>query len=111
MSTKESWAPGALVLAAEAARLIAIEATRRHLLPGGVDFAGIETAALLGIGQQVVGLADLLELRLGCLVAGIEVGMMFLGELTKRLADIVLRGGPRHAQDGIGVGHVPTDVV
>ena len=99
-----------LVLAATAARLVAIETARRHLLARAVDFARVEAPALLGIGEDVVGLPDFLELGFGRLVAGIEVGMVFLGELAERLADVVLGGGPRHAQDGIGIGHSPTDV-
>ena len=104
MSTKRFVAAAALVLgAAEAAGLVAIEAARRHFLAGGVDLAGVEAAALLGIRQDVVGLRDFLELGLGRLVAGIEVGMVLLGELAERLADVVVRGGPGYAKDGIGI--------
>ncbi len=80
-----------LILAATAARLIAIEAARRRFLARAVDLARIETPTLLGIGENFVGLTDLLELGFSCLVAGIEVGVMFLGELAERLADVVLR--------------------
>src|SRR5258708_7449165 len=86
---------GALVLGAvEAARLVAIEAARRHLLARRVDLAGVEAAALLGIRQDVVGLRNFLELGLGRLVAGIEGGMVLLGVLAERLSDVVVRGGP-----------------
>ena len=98
------------VLAATATRLVAIETARRHLLAGPVDLAGIEAPPLFGVGEDVVGLTDFLEPGFGRLVAWIEVGVMFLGELAERLADVVLGGGPRHAQDGIGIGHSPTDV-
>src|SRR5918993_5872565 len=97
--------------AAEAAGMVAIEAARRRLLAGGVDLAGIEAAALLGIRQDVVGLRDLLELGLGRLVAWVEVGMMLLGELAERLADVVVRGGPRYTKDGIGISHNPSNVM
>src|SRR5262249_7768609 len=56
---------GALVLgAAEAAALVAIEAARRHFLARRVDLAGVEATALLGVGQDVVGLRDFLEFGL-----------------------------------------------
>src|SRR5262249_9140595 len=101
-------AAATLVLeAARAARLVAIEATRRHFLAGGIDLAGVEAPALLGVGQDLVGLGDFLELGLGCLVARIEVRMMLLGELAEGLADLLVRGGPAHPQDGIGIAHVP----
>src|SRR5215831_19625535 len=95
-----------LVLAAgETAGLVAIEAARRHFLAGGVDLAGIVATALVGIGQDLVGLRDLLEFRLGRLVSGVEVGMVLLGELAEGLADVLLRSGLRHAQHSVGIGH------
>ena len=106
MSTKDSWPPARSYLAPpDAARLVAIEAARRHFLAGRVDLAGIEAAALLGIRQDLVGLRDFLELGLGRLVAGVEVGMVLLGELAERLADVVVGGGLGHAKDGIGIAH------
>ena len=47
--------------------------------------------ALLGVAEHLVGLVDLLELRLGGLVAGVHVGMVLAGELAVRLLDLLLR--------------------
>src|SRR5262249_35743722 len=51
--------------------------------------------ALVGIGQDRVGLVDRLEARLGGLVAGLLVRVMLAGELAEGLLDVGLRSGPR----------------
>ena len=53
--------------------------------------AAIEGGALVGIAEEVVGLADLLEARLGLRVAGVAVWVVLAGELAVGLLD--LRGG------------------
>src|SRR5262249_3972130 len=59
------------------------------------------------VGQDVVGLGDLLELGLGCLVSRVEVGVVLLGKLAKSLANVLVARGLGHAEDGIGVVHGP----
>ena len=55
--------------------------------------------ALLRVGQDGVGLVDVLEPLLGGLVAGVAVRVMLPGELAEGLLDVGLGGAPRHAQD------------
>ena len=62
--------------------------------------------ALLGVGEGLVSLADLLELLLGALVAGVLVGVEVPGELAERLLDVVLRGVLGHAERLVEVAHV-----
>ena len=47
--------------------------------------------ALLGVGKNFVGFLDLLELFLGGLVAGIQVGMIFARELAVGGANVFHR--------------------
>ena len=54
--------------------------------------------ALRGVTQHLVGLVDLLELGLGLLVAGIQVGVVLLGQLAVGLLDLIIRGGAVYAQ-------------
>src|SRR6478752_8307139 len=70
-----------------------------------IDLAAVETAALLRITQEIIGGGDILELLLGALVAGIEIGMKLLGKLAIGLLDIVGRSGLGDAQCLIGIGH------
>ena len=65
-------------------------------------------AALLVVLQDVVGLVDFLEARLGLLVAGIAVGMELHRELAIRLLQVVRARIPRHAQGGVIIllGHL-----
>src|SRR5262249_21197876 len=51
--------------------------------------------ALVGIGQDRVGLVDRLEARLGGLVAGLLVRVVLAGELAEGLLDVGLACGPR----------------
>ena len=48
--------------------------------------------ALLRVAQDLGGLVDLLELRLGLFVAGVQVGVVLLGELSVCLFYLFLRG-------------------
>jgi hypothetical protein len=54
--------------------------------------------ALLGIGEHRVGLADLLELRLGLLVAGVDVGVVLAGELAVGGLDVLFGRGAADAE-------------
>src|SRR5262249_18442659 len=56
--------------------------------------------ALRGVAQDLVGLADLLELLLGLglRLRGMAVGVPLEGELAVRLLDVVLGRGPGHAE-------------
>ena len=82
---------------------IAVIALPRPLLSGGIDLAAVEAGALLGIAQEVIGHGDLLELLLRLLIAGIEVRVQLLRQLTVGFADLVLRRLPLHAQNSVGV--------
>jgi hypothetical protein len=82
---------------------VAIVALARPLLSGGVDFAAIEARSLLRISQEIVGDGDLLEFFLCCFIAGIEVRVQLFRQLAVRLADLVLRRLPFHAQDSVGI--------
>ena len=50
------------------------------------------TGALIFIGQHFIGFVDFLELRLGLFIAGVQVGMVFFGQLTVGLFDFIIRG-------------------
>ena len=54
---------------------------------------------LVGVAQDLIGLADLLEPLLAGLVAGVQVRMILLGQLAVGLADLVVRGALLQAQD------------
>ena len=58
---------------------------------------------LLGILQDVVGVADFLELPFRFLVAGIAVRMVLHGELAVRLLDVVGAGRPAHPKQLVKV--------
>ena len=64
--------------------------------------------ALLVVLQDVVGLVDFLELRLGLLVAGIAIRMVLHRELAVGLLQVVGARVPRHAQRGVIIlfGHL-----
>ena len=63
--------------------------------------------ALLGVGERLVGLADLLELLLRRLVARVLVGVVLARELAERLLDLVLRGVLGDAQRLVEVAPSP----
>src|SRR5262249_22636020 len=68
-----------------------------------VDLAGVELLALLLVAEQVEGGGDALELLLRRLVPGIGVGVMLLGELAERAAQLIRAGGARDAEFQVGV--------
>src|SRR5215470_19387891 len=82
---------------------IAVEALARPLGAARVDLAAIEARALVRIGEEIVGRRHLLELLLGLLVAGVEVGMQLLRQLPIGLANVVGRGGLLDAQRLVGI--------
>ncbi len=59
--------------------------------------------ALVGVADHLVGFVDFLEFRLGGLVAGIHVGMVFARELPEGLLDLFFGGGLGDAQRRIVV--------
>ena len=80
---------------AEAAEAAAAEA--------GVGIKGrkavlVVARLLVRVGQHLIGLADLLEALLAGLVARMQVGVVFLGELAVRLLDLVVRGALAQAE-------------
>ena len=54
--------------------------------------------ALIRVGEHLVGLVDLLKLGLRLGVTGVEVRVIFLGQLTVGLFDLFVRGRAVHAQ-------------
>jgi len=67
----------------------------------GVDHLAdlVVLGALLGVGQHRVGLAGLLEARLGGGVPRLDVRVVLAGDPAVRLRDLLLRGRLGHAQD------------
>ena len=70
---------------------------------GRVDVVRVEPElvvdlALLFVAQDVVGLGDFLELLLGLLVVGIDVGVILPREFTEGLADLLRGGRLLHAE-------------
>ena len=61
--------------------------------------------SLLGVGQDVVSLRDLLEALLGALVSRVEVGMMLAGEPAIRLLDLGETGLAVDAEHVVVIGH------
>src|SRR5262249_18000663 len=55
-------------------------------------------AALVGVAEHLVRLVDFLELRLGGLVARIDVRMVLARQLPVRLLDFLFRRGLRDAE-------------
>src|SRR5204862_296502 len=60
--------------------------------------------ALLGVGEDVVGLGDLLEALLGPLVARVAVGVVLARELAVGLLDLIRRRVLRHTERLVVVG-------
>ncbi len=73
----------------------------------GVDLAAVEACPLVLVRQDVVGAGEFLETRLGFLVAGVQVGMVALGELAVGAANLVFARVLLDAQNFIGIsrGH------
>ena len=57
--------------------------------------------ALLGVREDLVGLADLLEALLGAGVPGVDVGMVLAGKTTEGLLDVGLIGALLYAKRGV----------
>ncbi len=77
----------------------------RRARPGERIGAEVVHLALLGVGEHLVGLGDLLEAFLSADV-GVDVGVQLTGEPPVRLLDVLLAGVPRHAKGGVVVvGH------
>jgi hypothetical protein len=70
---------------------------RAALLKGGMAKA-VVSRTLLVVLEDVVGFADVLELLLGVLVAGIAVRVTLHREFAIGLFEIVGTGGPRNAE-------------
>ena len=77
---------------------VGIAAAPAALLEGGMAVAVIERA-LLPVGEDLIGLVDLLELDLGLQVAGILVRMVLHGQLAEGALQLDLRGGAADAED------------
>ena len=107
-------AVAALLLAAEAAaeeaaedvpQITEVEAAEAAALTGAIVGIGAGKAKLviagllLRVGQDLVGLVDLLEFLLGLLVAGVHVRVIFAGQLFIGPFDLVLAGVFVYAQD------------
>ena len=67
----------------------------------------VVVGALVGVGQDGVRLADLLEALLGLLVAGVAVGVVGAGEVAVGLLQLRVVGVPGDAEDAVVVlgGH------
>src|SRR5262249_50909549 len=83
---------------------VAIVALARPLVARGVDLAAVKSRALVGVADQVVRRRHCLELVLGLLVAGVEVGMQLLRQPAIGLLNVVLRRVLLDAKDLIGIG-------
>ena len=68
---------------------------------------GVVLLALLGIGEHVMGLTDLLEALLGRRIAGIGIGMILARQLAVRLFDLVLARPLGDAQGVVVTRHAP----
>ena len=71
------------------------------LAPVGAQF--VVLAALVRVAEHLVGLVDLLEARLGGLVARVDVRVDLARELAVRLLDLLLGRGLRDAERGVVV--------
>ena len=60
--------------------------------------------AALGVREDLVGLGDLLEARLGVGVLRVDVGVQLAGELAEGLLDLGLVGVARDAEQLVRVG-------
>ena len=70
-----------------------------------VDLAGIEFGALFLIAKDVIGAADFLKALFGALVTALGIGVVLLGQRTKRLLDLGFTGVLGNAKDVIGIAH------
>ncbi len=91
-----------------------VEAAAREPAPEGVlapaaaqagVAEGVVAAALLRVGQRLVGHGHLLEALLGCGVTGVQVGVHLPSKLAVGLLDLIVAGAPGDAEDPVEVGH------
>ena len=67
---------------------------------------GVVDAALLGVGEDLVGLGGLLELLLRLRVVGVDVGVELAGQPAEGLLDLLLGGAALDAEHLVVVaGH------
>lgn len=86
--------------------VLAIELALGGALSAGlVELAGIIALALVRVADDGIGGRDFLEPPLDLLVAGIEVGVVGLGELAVGRAYVLIRRGLRYTKHVIGGGH------
>ena len=64
----------------------------------GIEADLIVHRPLLRIAQNVIGFLHVLEAIFGGFVAGVEIGVIFAGELPVGFADLVLRGAAFDAE-------------
>ena len=73
-----------------------IEAAKPSFMPAALLEGGMAVAvvggALLAVRQMLVGLVELLEARLGLVVAGMAVGMALHRRLAERRLQLGVRG-------------------
>ena len=94
---------------ARATALTAASAETAKLLAAvRIDLAAVKFCPLLGVAQQVEGRTDTLEPLFGGRIAGVLVGVQFLGQLVERLAHLRLARRAPYAQFLIGIArHAP----
>ena len=102
----KSWAKAeaqgmTVMTSAEAAKAAAIGAGAASRTEVGVH-PGVAELVIAGplvfVGQDLVGLVDFLEVGLGLLVAGVQVGMVFFGQLPVCFFQFIVAGGLSHPQ-------------
>ena len=88
----------AQVTKVEAAAISAAPGSRAvvRIHPGEAEL--VVPGFFLGIGQDLIGLVDLLELLLGLFIAGVHVRVVFPGQLFICFFDFILRGALLDAQ-------------
>ena len=75
------------------------------LRPAAIDLAAIKPRALGGVGDNVVGGGDFLELLLDILAPRIDVRVQFLRQLAISRLDFIRACGPWDTEDLIGIRH------
>ena len=85
--------------------IIAIVALLLRLGAGGVDLARIEASSPVLVLEEFVSAGNFLETGLGRLVVGMQVRMMFLGELLEGGLDFRIARRLLEAENLIGIFH------
>src|SRR6185503_7595282 len=86
-----------------------VSGDRRALHAGVAEL--VVARALLGVGEDLVRLGNLLEGGLGALVPGIAVGVVLQRELAVRLLDVVRGCVPRNPEHAVVVALVRHETV